>query len=495
MGSFSYTSHAGFFILIWGVSLTHPMLVVSGEFLLHIPYWLHFYVGKFLLQIPCWLHFYLGCFSYTSHAHVIFIWGVSLIYPLLALIWSADFLLHIPCRLHFYLGSFPYTSHAGFTVLLGVSLTHPILASFSFFFNLGSFSYTPRGDFIFMWVASLTHPMLTVFMWGVSLTHPMLLSFLCGVFLLHIACWPYYYYYLSGEFLLQTGAFFFSFYRGSLSYTSRAGFIFMWGISLTHSMLASFLSGEYPLHIPSCLNLISWVSLTHPELDLIWSAEFLWYISCWFHFYWSSLSYTSRAGFIFMWGVSLTHPMLASFLCWEVFLHIPFCLDFYARSFSEASRAGYFSSSSFLFFFLFIWGVSLTHPVLVYVILSGEFYFYPGSFPCTSQASLIFIWGICYTSRDGFIFYLGSLSYASHASFNLISGLCLTHFHAGFIFIGVISLTHLVLASFLCAEFPLHIRWWLPFYAGIFSYISRAGFTFIWVVSLTHRMLAFFLFL
>ena len=96
------------------------------------------------------------------------------------------------------------------------------------------------------------------------------------------------------------------FYLGSFSYTSRAGFIFISGVSLTHPVLASFLSGEFFLHIPCCFVL----------------------------FYVGSFSYTSRAGFTFMWGVCLTHPVLASFLCWE---------------FSYTSHADV---------------VSLTHPVL-----------------------------------------------------------------------------------------------------------------------------------
>ncbi len=69
---------------------------LCGEFLLHIPYWLYF--------------FYLGCFSYTSHVCLIFLWGVSLTHPILALFLSGDFLLHIPCLLFVW----------------GVSLTHPI---------------------------------------------------------------------------------------------------------------------------------------------------------------------------------------------------------------------------------------------------------------------------------------------------------------------------------------------------------------------------------
>ena len=87
--SFSYTSHAGF-IFIRGVSDTHPVLV-------------SFLFGEFLLHIPCCLHFYLGSFSYTYRAGFIF-----------------------------YLGSFSYTSRAGFMYflfLLGFFLTHPVLAS------------------------------------------------------------------------------------------------------------------------------------------------------------------------------------------------------------------------------------------------------------------------------------------------------------------------------------------------------------------------------
>ena len=52
------------------------------------------------------------------------------------------------------------------------------------------------------------------------------------------------------------------------------------------------------------------------------SGEFLLHVPCWLHFYLGSFSYTSRAGFIFIWGVSLTHPVLASFLSGEFLLHI-----------------------------------------------------------------------------------------------------------------------------------------------------------------------------
>ena len=114
------------------------------------------------------------------------------------------------------------------------------------------------------------------------------------------------------------GSFFF-FYVGSFSYTSRAGFIFMWG-----------------------------VSLTHPVLDLLFCGEFLLHIPCSLHFNLGSFSYTSHAGFTFLWGVSLTHPVLASFfyrrsfsypmqvlfLSGEFLLNIPCWLHFYAGSLS-----------------------------------------------------------------------------------------------------------------------------------------------------------------
>ena len=119
-----------------------------------------------------------------------------------------SFFLHIPCwllfqirgvslkhpvLLHFYLGSFSYTSHVDFVFIWGVSLTHPTMTSILsgefllhipcwLHFYLGSFCYTSRAGFNFMREVSLTHPILTVFMWGVSLTHSVLPSLLCGEF-------------------------------------------------------------------------------------------------------------------------------------------------------------------------------------------------------------------------------------------------------------------------------------------------------------------------
>ena len=109
----------------------------------------------------------------------------------------------------------------------------------------------------------------------------------------------------------------FFFNHRSFSYTSRAAFIFNWGV----------------LHI-----------------------------SCRLHFYLGSFSYTSHSGFIFTHPVlflcrefllhfpcrlhfcegNLTHPTLFSFLCGEFLLHIPSSLHFYVGSFSYTSRAGFY---------------------------------------------------------------------------------------------------------------------------------------------------------
>ncbi len=180
---------------------------------------------------------------------MIFIWEVSLTHPMLVSFLPGEFLLHIPCWLRFYLGSFSYTSRAGIILMRGVSLIHPMLT-------------------LFMWVVSLTHPVLPSFLCGefvlhilcflsfirgVPLTHPTLDSFLCGKFLLHIPCWLF----LCGEFLLHIPCCL-HFYAVSFSYTSGAVFIFMHGISLTHSKLAFFSSSFF-------LSFIWGVSLTDPE--------------------------------------------------------------------------------------------------------------------------------------------------------------------------------------------------------------------------------------
>ena len=277
VGSFSYTSHAGFFIcLIWGVSLTHPRLAsfLSGEFLLHIPCWLLFF-------------FYLGSFSYTSRAAFILIWEGSPTHPVQASFLSSKFLLHISCLLYSSVGSFSYTSHVGFFVCV----------------NLGSFSYTSRDSFIFIW--------------GVSLTHPVVVfccCFLSGKFLLHIPCWLYF---LSREFLLYFPACYFHFYAGSFSYTSRTGFIFMHGVFLSYPLLASFLSQEILLHILCWLHFYVW-SFSYTSHAAFFSFLFLL----------GSFSYTSRASFIYIWGFSLTHPVLALFISGDFLLHIPCLLYF-----------------------------------------------------------------------------------------------------------------------------------------------------------------------
>ena len=86
--SFSYTSCAAL-IFMQGVSLTHPVLVSFFKIILS---------GEL----------YLGNFSYSSRAVLIFMQGVSLTHPVQVSL-LGEFLLHIPCWLHFYLGSFSYT--------------------------------------------------------------------------------------------------------------------------------------------------------------------------------------------------------------------------------------------------------------------------------------------------------------------------------------------------------------------------------------------------
>ena len=212
---------------------------------------------------------------------------------MLALILSKEFPLHIPCWLYFSVGSFSYTSHARF---------------FFFFFSLGNFSYISRAG--------------SIFIRGLSLTQPMLSLFLCWELRLHIQCFAGFF---CGEFHLHIHVcFLFCFLNlGIFSYTSRADCIFMQGVSLTHPVLALFLSGEFLLHIP-----------------------------CWLHFYLGSFSYTSSVGFNFIWGVSLTHPVLtwvslthpvlASVLSREFLSHIPCWLCFSAGSFSYTSHARFF---------------------------------------------------------------------------------------------------------------------------------------------------------
>ena len=218
---------------------------------------------------------------------------------MLALYLSGEFLIHIPFWLHFYLRSFSYTSHACFNFLSGISYTSKVGFFFFFFFFflniLGSFSYTSRAGFIFMR--------------GVSQTHPVLALFLSGEFLLHI---PFLLYFSRGGGGVGQGLL----YRGvCLTHPMLAFFFFffflIWGVSLPDPVLASFLCGEFLLHIPYWLYFLS--------------REFLLHIPCLLYFSVGSFSYTSHTGFIFIWGVSLTHPMLA------------FCVG----SFSYTSHAGF----------------------------------------------------------------------------------------------------------------------------------------------------------
>ena len=159
--------------------------------------------------------------------------------------------------------------------------------------------------------ASFTHPVLaSFFIWGVSLTHPVL-DFLIIIFFLHFfVCYYFILFFSSFLFFLF---FIFNFlsreFMENFSYTSYAGFVFIWGLSLTHPVLVLFLCREFLLHIPCCLHFCA--------------GEFLSHIPCCLQFYAGSLSYTSHGAIIFIWGVSLTHPVLASFLSAGSLLHIP----------------------------------------------------------------------------------------------------------------------------------------------------------------------------
>ena len=122
-----------------------------------------------------------------------------------------------------------------------------------------------------------------------------------------------------------------------------------------------------------------------------------------------SFSYTSRADFTFIWGVSLTHPVLASF---------------------------------FFFFFFFFFGLLLLLLLLLLFFLN--------------------LWSFSYTSRDDFCFYQGSFPFTSPAGLFYIGSFSYTS-HAAFIFLWGVFLIHLVLASFFfeSGEFLLHIPCWL----------------------------------
>ena len=241
LGSFSYTSHAGFLIYL-------KKKYISREFLLHIPCWVYLYLGCFsytsragftflwgvslrhpMLASFLSFIFHQGSFSYTSRAGFIFIWGVSITQSVLALILSGEFLLHIPCWLYYSVWSFSYTSHTGFKKIIWRVSPHTSCAGSFFFFV-----------FVFCLFVCLSRE-----------------------FLLDILCWLY-------------------FSLWNFSYTSLAGLIFTWGVSIPHPVVASFLSGEFLLHILCWLIFffIWGVSLTHPELALLFFGEFLLDIPC-----------------------------------------------------------------------------------------------------------------------------------------------------------------------------------------------------------------------
>ena len=124
-----------------------------------------------------------------------FILGVSITHPVLAFT-CGEFLLHIPCWLFIYMGSFSYTSLSGFIFIWGASLTHPTLA----LIFCAEISYTSQVGFFFFFFFFFLNS---------------------GEFLLHIPCWLH-------------------FYAESFDDSSRTGFISIWGVSLTHPVMASF---------------------------------------------------------------------------------------------------------------------------------------------------------------------------------------------------------------------------------------------------------------
>ena len=220
---------------------------------------------------------------------------------------------------------------------------------------MGSFSYTPCAILYSDWVS-------------LSVTHPML--FICGYFLLHsyIPCC------FCREFLLC----FMLFCAGSFSYTSYAVFVqsslyccsllvhdmccFMLGISLICTMLLCMGSFLYM-----------------PVLFIYLFGDFLWHALCW----------GVSVGVEGIWG-SHACPIM----------------QFYIGSFSyapHAFNAGNFactpcaaSCGEFLSHTLccFMWGISVTHPVLLHV---GNFCHTPCAASCgefLSHTLCSFAWGV-----------------------------------------------------------------------------------------------------
>ena len=116
-GEFLLYIQCWFLLFTREVSLTHPPLAsfLSGEFLLHIPRWFHFMRGVSLI-----LCFYVGSSSYTTRAGFLFYLGLFLTHPTMTSILCGEFLLHIPCWLHFIWGVSP--THPVLALILSADL-------------------------------------------------------------------------------------------------------------------------------------------------------------------------------------------------------------------------------------------------------------------------------------------------------------------------------------------------------------------------------------
>ena len=75
---------------------------------------------------------------------------------------------------------------------------------------------------------------------------------------------------------------------------------FMWGVSLTHPMLASFLCGSFPYTPRAVLIFMQGVSLTLPVLFFFWGGGSFCFVC---------LSFLYEIYSI--WRVSVTHPVLS----------------------------------------------------------------------------------------------------------------------------------------------------------------------------------------
>ena len=242
------------------------------------------------------------------------------------------------------------------------------------------------------------------------------------------------------------------------------------------------------------------VSLTQSVLPSFLSGEFLLQIQCWLHFSVGSFSYKFHAGLIFLWGVFLLHiPCWLLFLIWGVSLTHPVLFSFFLRNLSLTSRAASFLSGEFLLH-IRCWLCFYMGSFSFSSFLSGEFlYRSRGSFSYTCCAGLMFSWGGFVTppKRPSFIcgeFLLHTL-YWLHFMQGVVMHIPCWLFKKIFFFIWEVSLTHPVFVSFFffSGEFLLLIPCWLHFYLGSFSYTSRAGFSFINWPSLTHPMLILYL--